>query len=63
MEHNGPFAVDASDAPSFKNFLEQFRTGDAECMAFINHLQSFNSYGWQRWATPDEIGSLSHLNA
>ena len=63
MEHNGPFAVHASDAPSFETFLEQFRTGDAECMAFINHLQSFNSYGRQCWVTPGEIISLSDLNA
>ena len=63
MEHDGPFAVDFADAPRFKDFLEQFRADDADCMAFISHLRSFSSYGWRRWAPPEEIVSLSHLNA
>jgi hypothetical protein len=63
MEHNGPFAVDFADATRFKDFLEQFRTDDADCMAFISHLRSFSSYGRRRWAPPEEIVSLSHLNA
>jgi hypothetical protein len=63
MEHDGPFAVDANDVPRFTTFLKQFREGDADCVALISHLQSLSSYGRQRWAPPEEIVSLSHLNA